>query len=93
MSDAIRYTGIGWAQLESAPLRADNISASPLRIAATGEDAPKCDCDSHYLGLNTDRGEKLFCKCYVCGREWSKWAVSPLASIHVATIPTKVVRW
>lgn len=40
-----------------------------------------CDCESHYLRLNINHGEKVFCKCYVCGREWNKWAVSPLASI------------
>lgn len=40
-----------------------------------------CDCESHYLRLNINHGEKLFCKCYVCGREWNKWAVSPLASV------------
>ena len=88
------YTGTGWAQLEAAPLQADNISVSPLRPAATNDaETPKCDCESHYLRLNTNHGEKLLCKCYVCGREWNKWAVSPLASIHVPKIPTKLVRW
>lgn len=88
------YTGTGWAQLEAAPIRADNIGVSPLRFAATDDaETTNCDCDSHYLRLNTHHGEKLFYKCYLCGREWSKWAVSPLASIHAAQIPTKVVRW
>lgn len=91
---AFIHTGTGWAQLETTPLRADNISVSPLQFAAADDAKPtKCDCDSHYLRLNTNHGEKLFCKCYVCGREWSKWAVSPLVSIHVAPIPTKIVRW
>lgn len=88
------YTGAGWAQLGVAPSQADNISVSPLRLTATDDaETPKCDCDSHYLKLNTNRGEKMFCKCYVCGREWSKWAVSPLASIHPAKIPTKIICW
>lgn len=88
------YTGTGWEQLGVAPPQAENISVSPLRLAATDDaETPKCDCDSHYLKLNTNRGEKLFCKCYICGREWRKWAVSPLASIHVPQIPTKLVRW
>ncbi len=88
------YTGAGWAQLEAVPLQADNISVSPLRLAATDDaETPKCDCNSHYLKLNTHHGEKLFCKCYICGREWSKWDGSLLATIHVPQLPTKIICW
>lgn len=91
---AFIHTGTGWAQLTTAPIRADNIGVSPLHFAATDDaETTNCDCGSHCLRLNTHHGEKLLCKCYICGREWSEWAVSPLASIHVAPLPTKVVRW
>lgn len=54
------YTETGWAQLGVAPPQAENISVSPLRLAATDDaETPKCDCDSHYLKLNTKQVSRM----------------------------------